>query len=393
MLMLIPIAPTGVQRKPYSPVVPWELDGFGQSQTSDAYVVPGSALHTGLMSPTDVRTPLTLVPLSDAPRPPLDWTQRPWPGKHIEAGGVRLHVRRTPGPRDETALTETALTETVLTETALTETAFYVHGLGGSSLNWTDLAGQLSGHASGIAVDLPGAGYTEPPRGYTFDLVTHADVLARFMRGLGLGPVHLFGNSLGGAVAMLLAARHPDLVRTLTLVSPAVPDLRPLPTRMSDPRIPFAMMPIVGARFQRQLASLTSRQRVEQLIKLCFADPAMVPPHRLDETEQEFAERAKIPWAGPAVGMMALGLLRAWLVPPSQSLWRIVPKITAPTLVVWGAEDKLVTVRKAPRTVRLLPRGRLLVLPKTGHVAMIERPETVARATLGLWEAAREGSW
>ncbi|WP_243727061.1 alpha/beta fold hydrolase [Actinocrispum wychmicini] len=325
------------------------------------------------MSLTSVRPPMVTVPLSDAPRPALDLTRLPWPGEHVEAGGHRLHIRRTPGPTDDTAV--------------------FVHGLGGSSLNWTDLAGQLSEHAQGIAVDLPGAGYSQPPDGYSFDLSAHADVVAEFVRGMGLGPVHLFGNSLGGAVSMLLAARHPDLVRTLTLISPAVPDLRPFPTRMSDPRIPFAMMPVIGPRFRRRLAALTPMQRAHQLVRLCFADPGMVPPHRMAETAAEFAARARIPWAGAALGMMTLGLFRAWLTPPSQSLWRIVPKITAPTLVVWGTEDKLVTVRKAPRTARLLPRGRLLVLPRTGHVAQIERPETVARAALGMWETVAEDRW
>jgi pimeloyl-ACP methyl ester carboxylesterase len=330
-------------------------------------------MHTGRMNVTRERAPLTRVPLSDAPRPPLDLTQRAWPGEHVEAGGVRLHIRRTPGPADETAV--------------------YVHGLGGSSVNWTDLAGQLSLHAQGIAVDLPGAGRSEPPEGYKFDLVEHAETLARFIRGLGHGPVHLFGNSMGGTVSMLLAARHPDLVKTLTLISPAVPDLRPLPNRMSDPRIPFAMLPFIGARFRRQLSALTPMQRAQQLVRLCFANPSAVPPHRMDETADEFAERAKITWAAQALMGMTLGLFRAWLVPPSQSLWRIVPRITAPTLVIWGTEDKLVTVRKAPRTARLLPRGRLLVLPRTGHVAQMERPETVARAVLGLWEAERAGEW
>ncbi|MCE7008403.1 alpha/beta hydrolase [Kibdelosporangium philippinense] len=319
------------------------------------------------MNVTSERAPLTRVPLSDAPRPPLDTTQLAWPGEFVESGGVRLHIRRTPGPTDETAV--------------------FVHGLGGSSKNWTDLAAQLSLHAQGIAVDLPGAGQTEPPAGYKFDLVEHAETLAKFLRGLDLGPVHLFGNS------MILAAKHPDLVKTLTLVSPAVPDLRPFPNRMSDPRIPFAMMPIVGPRFRRQLAMLTPMQRAQQLVKLCFANPALVPPHRLEETAADFVERAKLSWAAQALMATTLGLFRAWLVPPKQSLWRIVPQITAPTLVIWGTEDKLVTVRKAPRTARLLPKGRLLVLPKTGHVAQMERPETVARAVLGLFEAEKDGTW
>ncbi|WP_246367426.1 alpha/beta fold hydrolase [Kibdelosporangium persicum] len=325
------------------------------------------------MNVTSERAPLTRVPLSDAPRPPLDLHQPPWPAEHCEAGGVRLHIRRTPGPADETAV--------------------FVHGLGGSSVNWTDLAAQLSLHAQGIAVDLPGAGRTEPPTGYTFDLADHAGTLAKFIAGLGHGPVHLFGNSMGGAIVMILAAKHPELVKTLTLISPAVPDLRPFPNRMSDPRIPFAMLPFVGSRFRRQLAALTPMQRAEQLVRLCFANPSLVPPHRMDETANEFAERAKIAWAAQSLIGMTLGLFRAWLVPPSQSLWRVVPQITAPTLVIWGAEDKLVTVRKAPRTARLLPRGRLLVLPRTGHVAQMERPETVARAALGLWEAERTGGW
>jgi pimeloyl-ACP methyl ester carboxylesterase len=49
--------------------------------------------------------------------------------------------------------------------------------------------------------------------------------------------VHLVGNSFGGAVALTVAARRPELVRTLTLVSPAMPDLRPDPRRVSDPRL------------------------------------------------------------------------------------------------------------------------------------------------------------
>ena len=70
-------------------------------------------------------------------------------------------------------------------------------------------------------------------------------------------------------------------------------------------------------------------------------------------------------------------------MPRSQSMWTLPPKITAPTLVVWGTEDRLVSVRKAPRTARLLPHGRLLVLPRTGHVAQMERPATVATGRAG----------
>lgn len=312
-------------------------------------------------------SPLTRVPLSDAPLPALDPVRPAWPGEEVTAGGERLFLRRTPGPG---------------------ETAVYVHGLGGSATNWTDLAGQLRGHVNGIAVDLPGFGRSRPADGFTFTMAEHAAVLARFLSGLDLGgPVHLFGNSMGGAISMLLAAEHPDLVRTLTLVSPAVPDLRPSFRRMSDPRLPLLFLPVVGPRVRRQFAAMPPRERAMQLMRLCFADPSAIPEARMVEAEQEFAERAAMAWAGRALMMSTSGLIRSWLVPRARSMWTLAARLTMPTLVVWGTEDRLVTVRKAPRIAAALPRARLLVLPRTGHVAQMERPRTVARAVLGMWEA------
>jgi pimeloyl-ACP methyl ester carboxylesterase len=198
---------------------------------------------------------------------------------------------------------------------------------------------------------------------------------------------------MGGAIAMNVAADHPDLVRTLTLVSPAVPDLRPLVSRMSDPRLALAYLPVIGGPVRRKLAAVPVEERVLQLLNLVFADAGRVPQSRKDEAAAEFAERARMVWANPALARSTIGLFRSWLVPRSKSMWTLAPRITAPTLVVWGADDKLVTVRKAPRTARLIPRGRLLVLPRTGHVAQMERPGTVARAVLGMWEQVEAGNW
>ncbi|GAB1516438.1 alpha/beta fold hydrolase [Actinophytocola sp. KF-1] len=332
-------------------------------------------MDTGWVSTsTEPRPPVTFVPLSDAVLPAVDMSIPPWPGEDRTAGGVRMHVRVTEGPSDA-------------------PTAVYVHGLGGSATNWTDLAAQLSTRVPGIAVDLPGFGRTEPPRDFDYSIPAHADAVARFVRGLDVGPVHLFGNSMGGAISMNVAADHPDLVRTLTLVSPAVPDLRPSVSRMSDPRLALAYLPLIGAPVRRRLAAVPVEQRVLQLLNLVFADAGRVPQSRKDEAAAEFAERARMVWANPALARSTIGLFRSWLVPRSRSMWTLAPRIKAPTLVVWGADDKMVTARKAPRTARLIPRGRLLVLPRTGHVAQMERPGTVARAVLGMWEQVEAGNW
>lgn len=310
---------------------------------------------------------LTRVPLSDTRLPSLEPPRKPWAGEEVSAGGVRLHVRRTPGSDAATAV--------------------YVHGLNGSSTNWTDLAWLLSGHVTGMAVDLPGFGRSTPVDGFAYSPQGNAELLAAFLRGLDLGPVHLFGNSLGGTVSMLLAAAHPELVRTLTLVSPAVPDLRLSTKRLSDPRLPLLFLPVVGPRVRQALVAMSPRERAMQMIRLCVADPSGISDERIAELTEEYAERATMAWAPQALMSSAMGLFRAWLVPRSRSLWTLAPRLTMPTLVVWGTEDKLVTVRKAPRTASLLPHARLLVLPRTGHVAQMERPVTVARAVLGMWES------
>ncbi|MEU5693731.1 alpha/beta hydrolase [Actinosynnema sp. NPDC020468] len=319
------------------------------------------------------RAAVTHVPLSATSLPPLDTTIDPWPGDCVDVAGHRVHVRRTPGPTGSTAV--------------------YVHGLGGSATNWTDLSAQLSPFAAGHALDLPGFGRSEPVDGYDFSMTTHAEVVATFIESLGTGPVHLFGNSMGGAIALITAATRPELVRTLTLVSPAVPDLRPSLRRVSDPRLPLAFLPVLGARVRAQLALVTPEERTQQMLRLCFADPSAVPPGRIAQSHEEYTERSAQPWAGLALGRSTTELIRTWLVPRSRSMWQLPPRITAPTLVVWGTEDRLVSVRKAPRLAKVLPKGRLLVLPRTGHVAQMERPVTVARAALGMWESVDAGTW
>lgn len=317
----------------------------------------------------------TAVPMFNGPLPEVDSSRPPWPGEQRTAAGVRLHVRATPGPVEAREL------------------AVYVHGLGGSSRNWTDLAALLATRMPGLALDLPGFGRSEPLDGYDYRLDTAAVALTRFLTGLERGPVHLLGNSMGGAITLLAAARAPQLVRTLTLVSPAVPDLRPDPRRAADLRLLLAFLPLVGRPARRSLARLSARQRAEQVIRLCFAQPEQVPENRRAEVAAELAERTRMHWASTAMGGSSMGLLRAWVTARSRSLWAAAGRVQAPALVIWGTEDRLVSVGKAPRTAAALPRGRLLVLPRTGHVAQLEQPETVARAVLGMLDAVEAGTW
>jgi len=307
------------------------------------------------------------VPLVDGDTlPERDLHQPPWPGREVTAGGVRLHVRETPGPDGEQAV--------------------YIHGLSGSATNWTDLAALLRTRAAGIAVDLPGFGRSRPLASRDYSPAAHADALVCFLAGRGRA-VHLLGNSLGGAIATIIAARRPELVRTLTLISPAMPDRRPDPRRLSDPRLALALLPgRIGRNARAQLAAINPRERAEQMVRICFGDPALALPHRLDEAAAEHVARAELEWALEALERTTKAMLASWW--RGESLWAVAARVQAPTLVVWGGRDRLVSPRLAPRTAAVIPRARLLVLPEVGHVAQIESPEIVARAVAGLWDVA-----
>lgn len=326
--------------------------------------------------PWSIDAPLTRVPLADpAELQPVDERDWPWPGRNRRYGDLTVHVRETPAHAADPV------------------PAVYLHGLGGSATNWTELAGLLSSRAEGVAVDLPGFGLSPPSQLGDYRMAAQAEAVATILDARGGVPAHVLGNSMGGGIALLLAAARPDLVRSLTLISPAMPDLRPDLRRLSDPREALAVLPFVGRRARRRLAEASARDQVVKMLQLCFAEPHRVPDSRIALAEAELAEQLALPWAGQASGPAAGAIFREWLVPPQRSLWSVLPRVHTPTLVVWGARDRVISVRKAPRTTRLLPAGRLLVLPRTGHTAQMERPVTVARAVLAMWKAADAGTW
>lgn len=262
--------------------------------------------------------------------------------------------------------------------------ALYVHGLGGSATNWTDLAGLLSPWLQGYSLDLPGFGHSDPTRRYTVPAL--ADRVIRVADHLGLGPVHLFGNSLGGAIAVRVAATRPDLVRTLTLVSPAMPFIDP--RRSAQGRlVPVLLIPRVERLAARRFAGMAGEDIAQQVIDVCWADPDSLHPRRRAEAIEEVNRRLSVPWSADAyVGAfraLVTSFLRAYL-PGADSLWRLAARIEAPTLVIWGRQDRLVDVVLAPRVAGAIPDSRLLILGQVGHVAQMERPDLVARAVLAL---------
>ncbi|WP_326807571.1 alpha/beta hydrolase [Streptomyces sp. NBC_01186] len=255
--------------------------------------------------------------------------------------------------------------------------ALYVHGLGGSSLNWSTLMLQLADEVDGEALDLPGFGDSPPPDNGDYSVTGHARAVIRYLDSSGRGPVHLLGNSLGGAVVTRVAAVRPDLVRTLTLVSPALPEIPPQRTAW-----PTAMLAVPGIAglFGRLTRDWPPERRTGGILGLCYGDPGRVSPEDFAAAAEEYERRLGLPYFWDAMVRSTRGVVDAYTLGGQHALWRQAERVLAPTLLVYGGRDQLVAFRVARRACAAFRDSRLLALPDAGHVAMMEYPEVVAGA-------------
>jgi pimeloyl-ACP methyl ester carboxylesterase len=289
-------------------------------------------------------------------RAAAEWPIPHWPGDFVSLGDYQVFVRRAPA-------------------TAGAEPALFVHGLAGSSRNWTDLMDLLRPGLDCHAIDLPGYGDSPPRPDNRYSIGALAQTTATLIEGEGRGPVHLIGNSLGGAVCVKLAARRPDLVKTLTLVSPALPDLRP---RMDLVRFPLVSLPRVGGWALSKFKTFPAEQRVWNVMTTCYFDAAVVPPARLAQEVAELTRRDSLSYADDAlIGSMRSLTLETLHTGPT-SPWHDATRCTMPALVLYGSHDRLVSPRVAGKAAQLFPDSRVVVMPRTGHVAQMEHPRAVA---------------
>lgn len=264
-----------------------------------------------------------------------------------------------------------------------------VHGLGGSHLNWS-LAGPLLANLPGVvdrvwAPDLPGFGLTSPAspegglRGAT--LAENLDLLAGYLQTVSPDrPVLLMGNSMGGLLALLLAAQRPELVAGLVLINPALP--APLGTRLDRQVVAnFAMFAVPGVG-ERVLAlrqrRLTPQAQVAETMALCAADPAALDAALLAEHVELATRRRDMPWAHRAFLQASRDIVRTVTVGRGR-VWDAVARVTAPALYVQGVKDRLVHHSAGALLVRHRPDWAHARYEDLGHVPMVEDAPRLTR--------------
>lgn len=257
-----------------------------------------------------------------------------------------------------------------------------VHGLAGAATNWLEVIGPLARHAgrSAVAVDLPGFGHSEPPDPRAARIGAQERFLPRLLDALGWDRAEVHGNSMGGLLAAMLAGDHPDRVGRLVLASPALPP--PVPTGRAalqalDRAVlvrfaPFLASWRTGRAAVRRMYATTSPEDVfagsEELVLGTAA--TMRAPMRTVGIEQA-TDSQRRPWRVDSLARAANTMLTMYLTDRAR-IRATVAAITAPILVLWGTEDRLVGRGVIDALVDQWPDLTRVDLDDVGHVPMIE---------------------
>jgi pimeloyl-ACP methyl ester carboxylesterase len=244
-----------------------------------------------------------------------------------------------------------------------------IHGLVGSASNWRRNIAALARDASVYAIDLVNMGQSQRIADLDPSLTATADRVASWMAALGLTDADIVGHSHGGAVAQLLAARHPERVRSLTLFAP----INPFNT------LDNWMIRLYSSAPGRQLARVAPflPQWVQRIaLGRMYGDPARVSHGTLEG----YVAGLRVPGT---VGHV-MSIVRGWAADKA-TLTATLPQIAhIPTLLMWGDRDRAVSVDSGRKLHRQLSCAELIVVPGGGHVLFEEMPEECDR-TLCSW--------
>ena len=252
-----------------------------------------------------------------------------------------------------------------------------VHGLGGSLVNWAALAPLLTDTCRVVALDLIGFGHTKAGT-HSTSVTANQRMLQRFLSEVAGSPAILVGNSMGGLITILQAARHPETVAAVVLVDPALPTQ---PGSRAEPLVAASFGMYAVPHLGR--AMLKARRRVrspEQLamdvLRLCAVDPTRVPA---DVLEQHM-EMARARRGYPDIDEHFLAAARSLMgvLARRNSYLATMKAIRAPVLLLHGERDRLVPIGASRAAAAANPSWRFEVAPDVGHVPQLEVPEWTA---------------
>jgi pimeloyl-ACP methyl ester carboxylesterase len=270
----------------------------------------------------------------------LDLADVPKPGSMIRLDGVDIHyVDRGQG-----------------------RPLVLIHGLGGSICNFRYNIPALSERLRVVALDLKGFGYSERPTAGDYSLAAQARLVGELMDRLGIPRAAVLGHSMGGAIALRLAATAPEKVDRLILVGSAPPG-RMVPRFAASPPLPSLL------RLGTALVLHQPRLR-EMVLRQGFYDPAFLSPEMLEE----FRRIARIRGSTNAIASLLSDAARDDPIDLS--------RVSQPVLLLWGRHDRWTSLRLARWLADRIPNARLQVIERARHMVLEERADEANEAIL-----------
>ena len=256
-----------------------------------------------------------------------------------------------------------------------------VHGLGGSIENWDVTGPLLAGSGRVVALDLIGFGDSEPGDRRP-SVEDNAHLVSEVIQLLGRESATLVGNSMGGLVSMITAVEHANRVDRLVLINPALPVSRRRPpdlevlTKLIGPLVPGIGVPA----FRVYRAAHSPEEETNETLRMVTADSETVPVWAKERLTEANRLRRDREWAIPAFLEADRSIARYVLRP--RRFARLIHRIGAPTLLVHGSEDRLVSVDSARWAAQQRPDWMYVEMEGVGHVPMLEAAEKLSAVTI-----------
>jgi pimeloyl-ACP methyl ester carboxylesterase len=274
-------------------------------------------------------------------------------GPSLKDTAYALERSRADLVRKEIALPDG--THIVYLEGGSGEPLVLVHGFGADKDNFTRVARYLTPHYRVIAPDLVGFGESTHLPDADYRYAAQAERVHAFVQALGLSRVHLGGNSMGGGIAMSYAAQHPQEVASLWLIDCAGIAEAP----------PSELAKIITTTGQNPLM-VEKEDDFPVLLKFVMSDPPYIP-----RSVMNVLARERI--ANQALERKVFAQIA------TDSVSAAIKGLATPTLIVWGEDDRALSVGTVPILETLLPNAQAVVMPHIGHAPMIERPQQSAQ--------------
>lgn len=237
------------------------------------------------------------------------------------------------------------------------EPVLLVHGITTNSFVWRDVAPILSHDFDVIAIDLLGCGASDLDLDIGYSIAAHADHLIGFIQALGIQPCHFVGHDIGGGIAQIVAVRHSDALRSVTLINPVGYDFWPV-------------QPIIAMRtpILRQLAMATLDLGMLRLI----VKRALYHRELLDdELMAHFWAQMSTTEKRKAFLKLARSLNNKHL----QAIEDDLQELDLPVLILRGNADIYLSAEICERLHADIPGSRLERIATGGHFVQIDEPQ------------------